>query len=140
MGVLEAGTFEGKSTQQVVTQGIAPGISKKTSHKIVDPLNLSKSGKKKPAKTAEELALEKRTQMALDKSIGDQEDMIKAMARGQLGRASLLSGAPKTAKDAAAGKRSGGGGSTGSLLGGGSTSGGAAGGSRGGRTNSMDRR
>ena len=90
------------------------------------------SGKtpKKPAKTAEEVALERRTQMALDESIGDQEDMLKALSRGTLGRASLLSGAPKTAKDAAGGKRSGGGGGAGSLLGGGSTSSGGAGGAR----------
>ena len=78
--------------------------------------------------------------MALDKSIGDKEDMEKAMARGTLGAASLLSGAPKTAKDAAVGKRSGGGGGAGSLLGGGSTSGGGGGGARGGRKNSMERR
>ena len=85
------------------------------------------SGKtpKKPAKTAEELALEKRTQIALDKSIGDQEDMLKALSRGTLGRVSLLSGAPKTTQEAAGGKKPGSAGGAGSLLGGGQTSGGA---------------
>lgn len=85
---------------------------------ISDPLNLSKHGEEKPKKTAEELALEKRTQIALDKSIGDQEDMFKALARGKLGRVSLLSGASKTAEDAATGKRFGTAGGVGSMLGG----------------------
>jgi uncharacterized membrane protein YgcG len=91
-----------------------------------DPLNLRKK-KSKPQQTAEEIALERRTQMALDKSIEQQEEAFKALARGKLGSASLLSGAPKTSQDAAAGKRSGGAGGAGSLLGGGSSSGGSRG-------------
>lgn len=75
-------------------------------------------GINKPKKTAEELALDRRTQIALDKTIGDQEDMLKSLARGKLGRASLLSSGPKTAQEAASGKRTGGASSAGNLLGG----------------------
>lgn len=56
---------------------------------------------KRPAKTAEEKALEKRQQIALDKEIEEQEERLSMFTRKSLGRASLLSGAPKTPQQAA---------------------------------------
>lgn len=84
------------------------------------PLHRYRKGKepKKPEKTAEQSALERRTQSLLDKSIEEQEEMFKALGRGTLGRQSLLSGSPKTAQEAARGVRSGGGGGAGNLGGG----------------------
>lgn len=63
---------------------------------------------KKPAKTAEEKALEKRQQIALDKEIEENEERLSMFTRKQLGRASLLSGAPKTPQQAAGKATSGG--------------------------------
>lgn len=56
---------------------------------------------KRQLKTAEEKALEKRQQIALDKEIEEQEERLSMFTRKSLGRASLLSGAPKTAQQAA---------------------------------------
>jgi len=63
---------------------------------------------KKPKKTAEEKALEKRQNIALDKEISETEERMAALTRGNLGRVSLLSGAPKNVSEAIGGKRSGG--------------------------------
>lgn len=56
---------------------------------------------KRPPKTAEESALEKRQQIALDKEIEDTEEKLRLFSRRSLGAASLLSGAPRTTKQAA---------------------------------------
>lgn len=76
---------------------------------------------KKPAKTAQEAAIETRQTLALDKSIEEEEERFKALRRGMLGSASLLSGASKTAAGAATSRvsaPSAGSGRPGSLLGG----------------------
>ncbi|MGB1304020.1 hypothetical protein [Pseudoalteromonas marina] len=84
-------------------------FGKKTSSKIRDPLNISPNKflddkkPKKPEKTAEQDALERRTRSLLDKEIGDSEDKLKALARGSLGSRSLLAGAPTTANQASSG-------------------------------------
>ncbi len=80
------------------------------------------SSPKKPKKTAEEEAIETRQRSLLDEEIEESEERFKALARGKLGGASLLSGAARTPEIAAGGHRGGGGGA-GSLLTGGSTSG-----------------
>ena len=49
---------------------------------------------KAPKPTAQQLAVERRQSMALDKEIEEQEQRFKAMARGKLGTKSLLSGVP----------------------------------------------
>ena len=98
--------------------------------KFFDPLGLAKGKPKKPEKTGQELSLEKRQRSLLDKEIEEQEDRLKALARGKLGRSSLLSGAARTPTEAAgAGRGRGGAGGVGSLLGGpGATRGGVPGG------------
>lgn len=58
---------------------------------------------KAPKPTAQEVALERRQTMMLDKEIGEQEQRFKAMARGKLGQASLLGNAPRTRGEAAGG-------------------------------------
>lgn len=63
---------------------------------------------KRPPKTAEEKALERRQQTALDKEIEEQEERFSLFSRKQLGRVSLLSGAPKTPQQAAGKATSGG--------------------------------
>ncbi len=77
------------------------------------------SSAKKPAKTAEEVALETQQRTFLDKEISEEERRLKAAARGTLGFKSLLSGASTSRAGAAAGILSGGGGGGGgaSLLG-----------------------
>lgn len=60
---------------------------------------------KAPAKTAEQIALEKRQRMALDEEIEEAEGRQKALAKGALGRVSLLSGAPKSIADMAGGRK-----------------------------------
>lgn len=57
-----------------------------------------RSGKKprKPEKTAEQLALERRQSAELDKEIAKGEQRAKLAARGRLGAQSLLSGADST--------------------------------------------
>ena len=83
------------------------------------------SSPKSPDKTAEELAIERRQRSLLDDEIGESEDRLKALARGTLGRSSLLSGAPKDRMAAAGGKRGSSGGAaslvSGSLVSGGTT-------------------
>lgn len=61
---------------------------------------VARSPKRTP-KTAEEEALEKRQSLALDKEIEEQEERLGLFKRRSLGRASLLSGAAKTAASAA---------------------------------------
>jgi hypothetical protein len=77
---------------------------------------------KAPKKSAQEVAVERRQQIMLDKEIEEQEDRFRAMSRGKLGKASLLGGAPRTRAEAAGrGATAGGGaatGSRGSLVGG----------------------
>ena len=55
--------------------------------------------------TAQELAVTERQQRALDEEIAEQEQRFKALARGKLGSASLLGGAPRTRAEAASGAR-----------------------------------
>ena len=50
---------------------------------------------KKPVKTAEEAALEKRQSRALDDEIEESEEKFAALARNTLGRGSLLGGMKK---------------------------------------------
>ena len=56
---------------------------------------------KAPKKSAQEVAVERRQQIMLDKEIEEQEDRFRAMSRGKLGRSSLLAGAPRTRGEAA---------------------------------------
>lgn len=113
----------GKSAAQVLgTRGTGLNIGKKKSRKIVDPLGLFKGSPKKPKPTAEEEAIGIRQRSLLDKEIEENEEKFKALARGKLGRSSLLSGAPSTANEAAGGVRRGGGSGAGSLLSGGTPS------------------
>lgn len=71
---------------------------------------------KAPAKTAEQVATEVRTRSLLDKEIEEEEDRFKVLASGRLGRKALLSGAPRSAREAASGATRGGGGGASSLL------------------------
>ena len=71
-----------------------------------DPAGLKKSKPKKPEKTAEELAIERRTRSLLDKEIGDEEEKLRSMTRGRKGSASLLGKAAATRKASASGKSS----------------------------------
>jgi hypothetical protein len=75
---------------------------------------------KAPKKTAQEVAVERRQTIMLDKEIEEQEDRFRALARGKRGTVSLLGGAPRTREEAASRGRSAGlGGSAGrSLVGG----------------------
>lgn len=60
---------------------------------------------KAPKPSAQELAVGQRQQRALDEEIGEQEQRFKALARGKLGSASLLGGAPRSRTEAASGSR-----------------------------------
>ena len=86
---------------------------------------------KAPKKTAQEVAVERRQTIMLDKEIEEQEDRFRALSRGKRGTVSLLGGAPRTREEAASrGRGSGVGGSGGrSLVGGMPRFGGMAGGS-----------
>jgi len=55
---------------------------------------------KAPKPTAQQVATERRQQMALDKEIEEQEDRFRAMARGKLGTKSLLGGVPRSRAEA----------------------------------------
>jgi hypothetical protein len=68
---------------------------------------------KAPKKSAQEVAVERRQQIMLDKEIEEQEDRFRAMSRGKLGKASLLGGAPRTRAEAAGRGATAGGGATG---------------------------
>jgi hypothetical protein len=72
---------------------------------------------KAPKKTAQEVAVERRQTIMLDKEIEEQEDRFRALSRGKLGRASLLAGAPRT-RGEAAGRGGMGGGTRGTTAGG----------------------
>ena len=60
---------------------------------------------KAPKPTAQQLAVERRQSMALDKESEEQEERQRALARGQLGTRSLLGGVPRTARERATGGR-----------------------------------
>ncbi len=60
---------------------------------------------KAPKPTAQEVAIDIRQKKALDEEIGEQEERFKALARGKLGSASLLGGAPRSRSEAAMGGR-----------------------------------
>ena len=98
---------------------------------------------KAPKKTAQEVAVERRQTIMLDKEIAEQEDRFRALSRGKRGTISLLGGAPRSREEAASrGRAAGLGGAAGrSLVGGGGSgmAGGSvrtAGGYGGGSTNS----
>ena len=75
---------------------------------------------KAPKKTAQEVAVERRQTIMLDKEIEEQEDRFRALSRGKLGRASLLAGAPRTRGEAAGRGGMGGATTAGGFSGGGS--------------------
>jgi hypothetical protein len=56
---------------------------------------------KAPKKTAQEVAVERRQTIMLDKEIEEQEDRFRALSRGKRGTVSLLGGAPRTREEAA---------------------------------------
>ena len=60
---------------------------------------------KAPKPSAQEVAIDIRQKKALDEEIGEQEERFKALARGKLGSASLLGGAPRSRTEAAMGGR-----------------------------------
>ena len=90
--------------------------------KSISPIAQLRGGKKaeKPVATAEETALQRRQESLLNKEIEEEEERLKAGARGKLGFKSLLSGAAPTVSAAASGGARGGAGASGgaSLLGG----------------------
>ncbi len=71
---------------------------------------------KKPGKTAEQIANETRIRSQLDEEIREEEEREASIARGKLGRGSMLSGAPRTIAELAGRPNRGGGGGAGSLL------------------------
>lgn len=60
---------------------------------------------KKPKKTEQEKAMERRQTMMLDEEIEESEDRFRALARGSLGKKSLLSRAASTRAQSAGGGR-----------------------------------
>jgi len=56
---------------------------------------------KAPKPTAQQLAVERRQAIALDKEIEEQEERFRAAARGKLGVKSLLGGVPRSRAEAA---------------------------------------
>ena len=62
---------------------------------------------KAPKPTAQQIAVERRQQIALDKEIEEQEDRFRAMARGKLGVKSLLAGVSRSPTRATASRPSG---------------------------------
>ena len=87
---------------------------------------------KAPKPSAQEVAIERRQQVALDKEIEEQEDRLRAATRSRLGTKSLLGGVPRSRAEAAGGRA--GGSPARTMLGmggmGGATRGGAGGGMR----------
>ncbi len=71
---------------------------------------------KKPGKTPEQIANEVRIRRELDEVKEEEEERQAAIARGKLGRSSMLSGAPRTIAESAGRPKQGGGGGAGSLL------------------------
>lgn len=59
---------------------------------------------KAPKPTAQQIAVERRQQAALDEEIAEQEARLSAVARGKLGAKSLLGGVPRTPRAAATGR------------------------------------
>lgn len=59
---------------------------------------------KAPKPTAEQLAVERRQQVALDKEIEEQEQRLRAVTRSTLGTKSLLSGVPRSRTESAGGR------------------------------------
>lgn len=59
------------------------------------------SSPKRPEKTAQEAAIERRQSMMLDDEISESEERLRLISRGKLGRDSLLSGAPTNSAQAA---------------------------------------
>lgn len=119
------------TTVRQSAQGGGGFLSKSDQKKIRDPFNLSPSrkGPEKPDPTAEQLALERRQQVALDKETELMERRAKMMARSRLGANTLLSGAePTQERMVTRGSTGGAGTAGGSLLGGGSTGGAGGGG------------
>ena len=57
---------------------------------------------KAPKKTAEEVAVERRQTMLLDKTIEEEETRFRQLSRGKLGKASLLANAGGKTRGAAA--------------------------------------
>ena len=87
---------------------------------------------KAPKKTAEQVSVERRQQFMLDEEIEETEGRLKAVARGKLGKASLLaSGATRRGGATGGSSLIGGAGSAGS---GGTGGGGGGGGTSGPRT------
>jgi hypothetical protein len=58
---------------------------------------------KAPKPTAQQIAVERRQTIALDKEIEEQEERFRAAARGKLGTRSLLGGVPRNRAEAAGG-------------------------------------
>jgi len=58
---------------------------------------------KAPKPSAQEVAIERRQQVALDKEIEEQEDRLRAATRNRLGTKSLLGGAPRSRAESAGG-------------------------------------
>ena len=58
---------------------------------------------KAPKPTAQQIAVERRQAVALDKEIEEQEERFRAAARGKLGTKSLLGGVPRSRSEAAGG-------------------------------------
>ena len=56
---------------------------------------------KAPKKSAQEVAVERRQTIMLDKEIEEQEDRFRALSRGKRGTVSLLGGAPRSREEAA---------------------------------------
>ena len=90
-----------KDLSQHISSGTGVNFSKKTSRKVLDPAGLWKGSPKKPEKTAEQLAIERRNRSLLDKEIAEEETRLKAGARGQRGMKSLLGKAASNRKNAA---------------------------------------
>ena len=61
---------------------------------------------KAPKKTAEQVAVERRQTMLLDKEIQDEETRFRQLSRGKLGKASLLASAGGKTRGAPAAKAS----------------------------------
>jgi len=59
---------------------------------------------KAPKPTAQQIAVERRQTIALDKEIEEQEERFRAAARGKLGTRSLLGGVPRSRAEAAGGR------------------------------------
>ena len=59
---------------------------------------------KAPKPSAQEVAIERRQQVALDKEIEEQEDRLRAATRNRLGTKSLLGSVPRSRAESAGGR------------------------------------